>query len=500
MNQLLPILISLILLQFTSNGQDQKDTTIIKPGDIEGARRIRRAELNDPVRPTWHLTIPEGIANPFDPNGAIFKDGIYHLWYLYQAEAGHHWQHLSSIDLFHWRWHSNDLQHHPGDPEKGIFSGNAFLGKNGEVVIAYHGYGTGGNCVAFSFDKELDVWEKPKANPIVNPGWDPYMWLEGNTYFQISGGNPPVLYSGDAYDKPMKKIGNFMTQNMSDVDGFEDVSCPDFFKLDDKWILVCISHPRGARYYIGEWDGKQFKPESHFRMNWPGGPLFAPETLIDGNGRRILWAWVTDRKTGVSGGTMSMPRVLTLAKDKRSLNIEPPKEVEQLRYNPTEEKPFSVAAGQSVTLKKISGNILEMDVIIDPGLAKRFGLKVFCSKDGREQTPIVIDLEKKILQIDMRQSGLTRPDYQEFIYFPQHPNPSIETEDAPFAVKKGEKIHLRVFLDKSILEVFANGIQCLTQVIYPSLADAVDVQVFAEDATVKVLSMKAWKLFPAMQW
>ena len=72
----------------------------IKPEDVASTRKIRRAELNDPIRPTWHLTIAEGKGMPFDPNGAIFKNGIYHLWYLYQAEAGHHWQHLSSIDLF----------------------------------------------------------------------------------------------------------------------------------------------------------------------------------------------------------------------------------------------------------------------------------------------------------------------------------------------------------------------------------------------------------------
>jgi sucrose-6-phosphate hydrolase SacC (GH32 family) len=479
----------------------------IKPEDVASARKIRRAELNDPIRPTWHLTIAEGKGMPFDPNGAIFKDGIYHLWYLYQAEAGHHWQHLSSIDLFHWRWHSNDLQHHPGDPDNGIFSGNAFIAKDGNVVIAYHGLGTGGNCVAYSSDKELNIWEKPKTNPIANPGWDPHMWLEGDTYYQISGGtpvssgkpNPPVLYVGDSYDMPMKKVSNFMAFDMPDVDDFEDVSCPDFFQIGDKWALVCISHIRGARYYIGTWDGKQFKPEAHHRMNWPGGTVFAPETLLDNKGRRILWTWVLDRKSGVSSGTMSIPRVLTLAKDKLSFNIEPPKEVESLRYNEMHEKPFTVEAGQSVTLKKISGNILEMDIKIDQGKAKRFGIRVFCSKDGREQTPVVIDLEKCILQIDMRQSSLNKPDYREFVMV-REPNPNMDTQNAPFNVKNGEKIRLRVFLDKSMLEVFANGRQCITQVLYPALKDAVDIQVFAEDASIKIEELKAWQLFPAMQW
>ena len=490
---------------FLTNAQE------FKPEDFISARSIRRAQINDLIRPTWHLTIAEGFGMPFDPNGAIYKDGVYHLWYLYQAESGHHWQHLSSIDLFHWRWHANDLKHNEGDPDEGIFSGNAFLANDGNVVMAYHGLGTGGNCVAYSSDKNLDLWQKPKANPIAKPGWDPHMWVEGNTYFQISGGapvsgkpNPPVLYTGKDYKQPLTLIGNFMTNDMPDVDWFEDVSCPDFFKLDDKWVLLCISHSRGARYYIGTWDGKQFKPESHHRMNWPGGTMFAPETLLDDKGRRIMWAWVLDRKSGVSSGTMSMPRVLTLSKDKLSLNIDPPKEIEHIRYNPTEESAFKVNAGESVTLNNISGKVMEMEVVINPGQSKRFGIKVFASKDGVEQTPVMIDLNKNLLQIDMRKSSLSKPEYNEFAMAFASPdpnkNPAYQTQDAPFELKKGEKVHLRIFLDKSMLEVFANGRQCITQVVYPTMEDAVHVQFFADDAPIKVESAKAWKLFPAMQW
>ncbi len=501
-----------ICLGFAAGAQNQPSDLKIEQQDIISARKIRNIELNDPIRPCWHLTIAEGNAMPFDPNGAIFKDGVYHLWHIYQAGNDlHYWQHLSSIDLFHWRWHSNPLKPNPGDPEKGIFSGNAFLANDGKVVMAYHGYQSGGNCVAYSSDKNLDEWVKPKSNPIVNPGWDPHEWVEGNTYYQISGGtpggshpNPPTLYKGDSYDKPMTKVGNFMTHDMPGVDEFEDVSCADFFKLDDKWVLLCISHSRGARYYIGTWDGKQFNPESHHRMNWPGGTFFAPETLLDDKGRRILWAWVLDRKSGASSGTMSMPRVLTLSKDKLSLNIEPAVEVERLRYNPAKESPFAVNPGQPVTLQHVEGNVLEMDVLIDPGKAKRFGVKVFSSEDGREQTPVVIDRNKNELQIDMSKSSLNKPDYLEFAMFFGFPkdakNPVVQTQNAPFVVKPGEKIHLRIFLDKSMLEVFANGRQCITQVVYPTLNDAVKIQVFTDDAPIKVESAKAWKLFPAMQW
>ena len=501
MKRLLVIFAVVSFLQLNMGGQE------ISKAEIAAARKIRRAELSDRIRPTWHLTIPEGTGMPFDPNGAIFHNGVYHLWYLYQDNDRHHWQHLTSLDLFHWRWHLNDLMPEQGDPEEGIFSGNAFKASDGKVVISYHGLGTDGNCVAFSSDSSLEVWSKPKTNPVAKPGWDPHMWLEGEKYYMISGGtpvsegkpNPPLLYIGDSYDKPLKPAGNFMSKDMPGVDDFEDVSCPDFFRMDDKWVLVCISHIRGARYYIGKWDGRQFTPEAHHRMNWPGGTYFAPETLVDDKGRRILWAWVLDRKSGVSSGTMAMPRVLGLARDKMSLVIEPPKEIKDLRYDKREEKPFTIPAGKSVTLANTDGTSLELNITIDPGKAKRFGVKVFCSADGRENTPVIIDRDKNLLSIDMRTSSLEKPEYREFVVI-REPNPAMDTQDAPFALGKGEKVNLKIFLDKSVVEVFANDRQCITQLIYPTLDDAVHVEVFSEDASIKVEELKSWRIFPAMQW
>lgn len=508
MKNVVTLLLVSLIVQNALNAQDSIVLKPLKQSDLESVRRVRIAQLTDPFRPTWHLTIAEGFGMPFDPNGAIYKDGIYHLWYLYQVGKVHHWQHLTSKDLFHWRWLPSDLEPNPDDPEIGIFSGNAFTAKDGNVVIAYHGLGSNGNSVAYSNDENLNIWKKPEANPIVKPGWDPHMWLENDAYYQISGGkpvssgnpNPPFLYKGQSYTEPLNRIGNFMSHDMPGVDEFEDISCPDFFELKDKRVLVCISHQRGARYYIGSWDGKQFKPESHHRMNWRGGSLFAPETLIDDKGRRIMWAWVLDRKSGVSSGTMSMPRVLTLSKDKTTLNIEPPKEIENLRYDPVSLKSFVVEQNQSAILKNVKGRALEIDITIDPKSAKRFGVKVFSSKDAREETLIVIDINKDILQIDMSRSSLDIVSYQEFIMQRDNPGENMKTQDAPFKVRQGEKVHLRIFLDKSILEVFANGKQCITQVVYPTLDDAVNVQVFTEDAPIKIEQVKSWKLFPTMQW
>ena len=77
------------------------------------ARALREKLLSDPHRPGYHFVIPEGQAMPFDPNGAIFWKGRYHLFYIFQDKRGHNWGHVSSTDLFHWRHHPTglDLRH-----------------------------------------------------------------------------------------------------------------------------------------------------------------------------------------------------------------------------------------------------------------------------------------------------------------------------------------------------------------------------------------------------
>ena len=79
---------------------------------IESQREFRDLLLDDPYRPTYHFVNPEGRGMPFDPNGAIFWKGKYHLYYIYQRDhrlaqrvEGHRnfdcWGHASSIDLLH---------------------------------------------------------------------------------------------------------------------------------------------------------------------------------------------------------------------------------------------------------------------------------------------------------------------------------------------------------------------------------------------------------------
>jgi len=482
---------------------------------LRAVRGHRDRLLNDPQRPVYHFVTPEGYCMPFDPNGAIYWKGKYHLFYIFQDERGHCWGHASSLDLIHWRFHPPALFPSPGDPDQGIFSGNAFVNQEGKAVLLYHGVNAG-NCIAVSEEDDLVHWQKLPSNPIVpNPkegdpdfgkyqSWDPHGWLEGGTYYAIFGGNPATLFrSPDMIHWTYQN--KFLASDLPGVEPDEDISCPDFFPLGDKYMLLCISHKRGCRYYLGHWLDGKFYPETHARMNWPGGTCFAPESLLDNQGRRIMWAWALDRlpeseiqRAGWCG-TMTLPRVLSLGDD-NLLQIDPVEELKTLRLNPRRIENLTVAAGEEKALDGIRGDSLELEIGIDPGNTRQFGLKVRCSPDGREQTVITCDREAQTLRIDCARSSLTPGIvYRTFCMYGGD-NPPVTEQSAPFALKPGEPLRLRIFIDHSILEVFANRRQCLTQRIYPSREDSLGVSLFSAEGPVTVNSLTAWTMAPANPW
>ncbi len=194
---------------------------------------------------------------------------------------------------------------------------------------------------------------------------------------------------------------------------------------------------------------------------------------------------------------MTLPRVFSLNRD-GTLQIEPAEELEQLRTNGRKLTRIKVAGDAQVKLGDIKGNCLEIDMTIKPGDAKRFGIKVLCSDDNAEQTVIEYNPAAGHLKIDFSKSSLDDIKHYEFCMKGGN-NPRMTEQVAPLRLKKGEKLNLRIFIDRSILEVFANG-QCITQRIYPTREDSIGVALFAEGGGVEVERLEAWQMAPTNHW
>jgi len=258
--------------------------------------------------------------------------------------------------------------------------------------------------------------------------------------------------------------------------------------------LVCISHRLGCRYYIGEWKNEQFYPEFHEQMSWVDNAFFAPESMEDNKGRRILWAWIFDGRDGASrtasgwSGTMSLPRVLWL-NENNELRMRPIEELELLRYNEQTLENLTVEADSEKTLETIQGNTIELLIEMVPDGAKQCGVKVCCSPDGEEQTLVYYDVAERKLKIDTRHSSIGE-------------GPK-SVEGGPFELVASplcgdrEILQLRVFVDKSVVEVFANDRQAVMRRIYPKREDSVGVALFSNGGATQVKSVKAWEMMPS---
>ena len=460
----------------------------------------------------YHLMHPGGGSSPGDPNAIFHLDGVYHLHYILahpwrDKERSYSFVHVTSPDMLHWSWQTTKLQ--PSFTGHGMFSGTGFITKEGRPAAIYHGQASGRNQVAIAQDRRLSAWDKPYAVEVRNADgteaemkhWDPDCFQIDDTYYAISGGsNPPVFKSTDL--KNWTYVGDFMQHDMPDVVHGEDVSCANFFQLGDKWMLLCISHPIGCRYYLGEWDAEaeQFVPEQHGRMSWRrdgqslfGPPwrvdFFAPESVLTPDGRRVMWAWCAtlDRSDGaMSQKTIqSLPRELSLGDD-GILRIKPLRELESLRYEPvtlrdieidgSTHKVLSPGAPAGQKIATLAGDSCEIRITVDRQQAARkmFGFTLFADGQGGG-LPIMLRPETGALRVGSTEAPFTVADLPE-----------------------GEDLELRIFVDKYVVEVFANDRQAVVA-MHADHAGKLDLTGFSVRAPTTIKEVEIWQLRPTNQ-
>jgi beta-fructofuranosidase len=65
---------------------------------------------------------------------------------------------------------------------------------------------------------------------------------------------------------------------------------------------------------------------------------------------------------------------------------------------------------------------------------------------------------------------------------------------AQLSLDANGELRLHIFLDRSVLEIFANGDTCLASRIYPTRPDSLGLELFARRGGAKVKSIKVWTL------
>jgi beta-fructofuranosidase len=310
----------------------------------------------DPLRPQFHLLPAKNWMN--DPNGPIYWKGHYHMFFQYNPNAAvwgdMHWAHAVSDDMIHWRHLPIALAPTPGwDDADGCFTGSA-VDDNGVATILYTGVKTvpperatlrdGVHnfreviCLATSADPQLRAWTKRKT-PVIEPPQDPritgfrdpFLWRDRDTWclgvasgIRKEGGNVRLYRSKDLrrweYLHLLASGKWTEKESVNPVDSGEMWECPDFFSLGKKHVLLYST--AGEVYWeTGELDPKELVFHMEKRGILDYGAYYAQKTQLDANGNRILWGWITEKRSDDElraagwAGCMALPRVLSIGED-----------------------------------------------------------------------------------------------------------------------------------------------------------------------------------------
>ena len=478
-----------------------------------------------PPRPLYHFTPPKNFIN--DPNGLVYLDGEYHLFYQHNPEGdrwGHmSWGHAVSRDLVRWEHLPLALPEADGIM---IFSGSAVIDERNTsglgrpeappMVAVYTGDGRGKQTqnLATSVDNGRS-WTKFAGNPVLDIGSNSF---RDPKVFRHEPSGQWIMATVLADDRKVRLWGSSDLKTWNHLSDFGPAGsvegvweCPELFKApiegepeNSRWVLkvdVNAGAPfggSGGQYFVGNFDGTTFRADDRKPDSPPlwvdyGKDFYASQCWNNtpDDGRPIWIAWMNnwqyanDIPTSPWRGAMTVPRTVALRKTADGFRIaqSPVSGVAAIRENHREVAGRPIPEGETpLAAQGIEGDAVEILAEWEPGDAVTFGLKV---RQGEgEETRIGFDRRAGMVFLDRTRSGNVG-------FSPQFPGRHV----APVRIGDGP-VRLHVLVDATSVEVFAEGGQVvLTDQIFPSPTSR-GISLFATGGEARLRSLDAWKLRP----
>jgi beta-fructofuranosidase len=471
----------------------------------------RAALAGDRHRPLYHFLAPSNWMN--DPNGAIFWNDKYHLFYQYNPNGPYwgtiHWGHAASSDLVHWEDFPAALAPSKDGPDqRGCWSG-CVVNDRGIPTALYTAPEPQTVCLATG-DNDLRNWAKREISVLSEPppslelaGFpsitgdssadfrDPFVWREGERWFLLIGsglrgkGGTVLLYESEDL-RHWRYLRPFLTAMVgTDCQMFE---CPILVRAGDRGALFVCPHPEAKYVYwfAGDRENGFLQERQRGKLDF-GVYAYAAHALYDAaRDRYLLWTWIKEGRPGrvrrAAGwsGLLSLPKecgldrqynlVLKPAAELASLRTES-RSIQGQRLTPTSENPFL----------GFSGDCLEFEVEFswdEPAVCE---LNVRAAPDGSECTTISYDSAEESVTVDGSRSSLD-------------PEVDRRTFSGPLGPDQNRVVRFRAFLDRSVLEVFLADQACLTQRLYPNREDSLGVSFAVKKGSIIIHRLTAWKL------
>ena len=442
------------LLDITFHG-DRRTTGAVK--DFACWKEMKYSDTFDTTnrekfRPAYHHTPLYGWMN--DPNGMFYKDNTWHLYYQYNPYGSQWenmtWGHSTSKDLIHWEAQPLAIE---ADWLGAIFSGSCVT--NGNEVVAF--YTSAGQhqvqSTAVSKDGGL-TFEKYSGNPVLTsdvPDFrDPKaFWNEDAKVWNLilAAGQEMRIYSSKDL-KEWKYESSFGNEYGNHGGVWE---CPDLFKIDNKWVLLCNINPGGpfggsaTQYFVGDFDGKKFTCESMPKVTkWLdyGKDHYATVSFYNApQNRRVVLAWMSNWQYANQVPTRQF----------RSANSIP-RDIGLFTYG--EETYVSVVPSEemlSVRGQKVKKPTETCEIVVDV----KGSAVIELSNAKGEQVIMNYDAQKHTFSMDRTKSG----DVSFSEAFP------CKTTAPTY----GSIRQLRIFIDRCSIEAFdSEGKMAMTNLVFPS--------------------------------
>ena len=463
-------------------------------------------------RPSLHVTAARGWIN--DPNGPIQWGDRHHLFFQHNPirpvwAPAVHWGHAVSDDLVRWRHVEHALVPSPGTADAGGCWSGCVVDDGGVPTAVYSGLAAGrrddpeGVCLARS-DDELLRWHKDERNPVlagpppdlgVTAFRDPFVWHDGSRWVMIMGAGRRGAGAVLAYESPDLVEWTYRGVVLAGADVETPVplgtvwECPQLVAVGDRHALIVSAwdgDPLHSVAFVGSYTDFVFSVEHVDRFDH-GADCYAPATMRDARGRHLAWAWAWEGRPEAAAveqgwaGALTFPRVLTLTSGGR-LGIAPAPELGALRAGRESLDEVTLGPGRAALVPETRGDRLELSATVAAGAATELTLEI-CASPGREEvTTIAWRPGTRRLTFDRSRSS--------------HDPAAAGGVHGGTVPGSGGDLELRVFIDRSMVEVYADGCFTLTERIHPTRHDATGIALSAAGGEAVVRGLEIWVLEP----
>jgi len=477
------VLLGAMLVTCGSRGETADEALTRATAAVQAAAPRAQA---DPARPIFHVTAPAQWIN--DPNGPIFHKGYYHLFYqlhpFSDQDGTKYWGHVRSRDLARWEHLPIALAPSNDKGEQAIWSGSCTINGLGQPMIFYTSIAPGKSAFdhaeqwAAIGDDDLIHWKKASANPVLSEAlhgekkiydWrDPFVFHERNKTYLVTGGH--LAKDGQAavniYEAEDPALTHWKYRGvLFQIPGAPTAECPNFFKLGDRWVLFVSPYGK-VQYFVGDFDSDtcRFTARTHGLVDY-GPNFYAPNTMLLQDGGRLVWGWVNGFSSGRGwNGCLSLPRKLSISQNNELKQVPAP-ELTKLRAKPVVWRNIhSGTTGEVLQLPQT--NTLEILTEID--LEKATAVELAFKSNSNDAKPLVVNFDGEQLRV-------------------------MDVKAPCLLASGGRKLNLRIFVDRSVLEVLANDKVWVTKTIPPFDAHAT-LSLRSEGSAANFKLVKVWPM------